>query len=153
MRYQFETEDNATFVLDMVQMKWGRVSTILAAPSVKAVEHEAFTYNLLEEGDLIPMGGGVYTMQGRTAKTGLEDPKNPKPGAGLCAVGVLAIPYEDTLQLYLRANVMLKEDSFKSMEVKKIKYHIIQASQPVPSAIVQPPPQTPSLDDVAQKSE
>ena len=154
MKYQFATADDALFVLDMVSMKWGRVSSILASPSIKAVENEAFTYNLLEEGDLIPMGGGVYTFQGRTPKTGLEDPKNPKPGAGLCSVGLLAIPYEDTLQLYLRANVMLKEDSFKSQEIKTIKHHIIQANRPVPSSIVQTPENPPTVEAAAEsKSE
>lgn len=145
MKYQFETqEDGAIFILDMVAMRWGRVSSILAAPSVKAMENEAFTYNLLEEGDLIPMGAGVYTMQGRTVKTEGE-------GKGLCAVGILAVPYEDSLQLYIRANVPLKEDSFKSGDIKTIKHHIIQANRPVPETILQPPT-VPTVEEAAPKS-
>lgn len=144
MRYQFKVEsDDSTWVLDMVGMRWGRVSDILGAPSVKAAEHDTFTYNLLEEGNLIPQGGGVYSFEGRTSKT----------GNGLCSVGILAIPYEDTLQLYLRANVMLKEDSFKSQEIKTIKHHIIQANRPVPSNIVQMPEQPLTVEEAAQPKE
>lgn len=159
MKYKFETEDGATFVLDLMNMRWGRVSTILAAPSVKAVENDAFTYNMLEEGDLIPMGGGVYTLQGRTMKTGMEDPKNPKVGARLCAVGIIVVPYGDAINFYLRANVPLVETSFtsslsalKSGDLK-LTYHIIQANHPVPETIVQPPPPAPTVEDVASQSE
>lgn len=141
MRYQFETADDATFILDMVQMRWGRVSSILGAPSVKAAENEAFSYNLLEEGELIPMGGGVYNLQGRT-------PKTDGAGKGLCTVGVLAVPYVDTLQIYLRANVPLKEDSFKSGEITTVKHHIVQAQQPKPNMTIPTPPQLPEVQPV-----
>lgn len=115
MRYQFKTADDQTWVLDVAAMKWGKVSDILGAPSLTAAQNEAFSYNLLEQGDLIPMGGGIFNFQGRT------------PSDGLCTVGIYAIPYIDTLQLYIRANVPLKEDSFKSGDITTIKHHIIQA--------------------------
>lgn len=154
MKYQFATADDAIFVLDVVSMRWGRVSSILASPSIKAVESEAFTYNLLEEGDLIPMGGGVYNMDGRDFKD------KDRPGAGLVSVGLLQIAYdapERVDNFYIRANVMLKEDSFTSSrgngcEHHKMKYHIIQANRPVPSSIVQMP-EPPTVEEAAQPKE
>ena len=125
MVYQFKTMDDETFVLDIVNMRWGRASSILSAPSVVAAtdkENNLARYVFSEEGDLAAMGGGHYGLVGRT-------PKTTGPGAGLSAIGILAIPYEDTLVLTIKANVPLKPDSFTSGPIKNVKYHIAQDVQ------------------------
>jgi hypothetical protein len=123
--YQFRSwPDDELFVLDIVNQKWGRASSILSAPSVSAAAEGAvarFVYS--EEGALIPMGAGVFNMDGRTEKT-------TGAGAGLSTVGIMAVPFEQSLILYLRPNVNVKPDSFVSgfpEEMQKfIKYQIIQ---------------------------
>lgn len=119
MIYHFETLDNTTWVIDTETMRWGRASSILSAPSITAAENNLAKFELAEEGDLIPMGAGTYNMDGRTEKT-------QGPGAGLSTIGIMAVPFGDTLILYLRANVKIKDDSFKSNPIKTVKYMLLQ---------------------------
>lgn len=128
MIYHFETMDNETFVIDTATMKWGRASSILSAPSVLAAENNLAKFEFSEEGELIAMGAGTYNLDGRT-------PKTTGPGAGLCTVGILCVPFEDTLVVYLRANVKIKDDTFKSNPIKTVKYLIMQ-EKPEPEAPV-----------------
>lgn len=127
MVYQFRTEDDALFVINTMAATWGRASTILSAPSVTAAaESQLANYQYLEEGTLVPMGGGRYSLDGRT-------PKTEGPGAGLSTVGLMAVPFDHDLYLYLLPNVPVKEDSFKSdfpEEMQKfIKYEVRQPEQ------------------------
>jgi hypothetical protein len=131
MVYQFRTaSDDQLFVFNTVDMTWGRASSIVSAPSLGAVENRLANFEFLESGTLVPMGAGAYNFDGRTPETGLENPKAPGPGAGLSTVGIMAVPYDTYLILFLRANVKIKDESFKSNfpeEAQKfIKHRIIQ---------------------------
>jgi hypothetical protein len=121
--YHFKSQDDELFVLDTAHMRWGRASSILSTPSVAAAEQHLARYVYSEEGALVPMGAGVYNLDGRT-------PKTEGPGAGLSTVGIMAVPFETTLFIYLRPNVNIKSDSFKSgfpEEAQKfIKHQILQ---------------------------
>lgn len=136
MIYQFETEsDGERFVLDTSNLKWGRASSVLAAPSVAAVENKLASFVFSEEGTLVPMGhsvegnttsGAVYNMDGRT-------PKTTGPGAGLSSVGILSIWFEDKNITYLTANVPVKEDSFKmNLPEGAEKFVLLRVMQPEP---------------------
>jgi hypothetical protein len=124
MIYQFRCEsDNELFVINTVEMTWGRASTLVAAPSITAVEARLANFQFHEQGTLIAMGAGAYNMDGRT-------PETKGPGAGLSTVGILTVPYDNYLVLFLRANVKIKGESFKSnfpedMQ-KHVKHKIIQ---------------------------
>lgn len=103
MIYTFQTEsDGQLWVLDIVKMTWGKASTIAAAVSLGAVENKLANYIFSDEGKIVSVGAGTFNMEGR------------KPTDGLTTIGILSVPYEDHLVLFLRANVRLKEDSFKS---------------------------------------
>lgn len=132
MKYQFRTaSDDTLFVLDTMQATWGIASSILSAPSViAAAESQLANFQYSESGTLVPMGGGRYSLDGRT-------PKTEGKGAGLSTVGLMAVPFDHDLYLYLLPNVAVKEDSFKAdfpedMQ-KYIKYEVRQpeAKQPV----------------------
>lgn len=112
MIFQFKTLDDELFIFDTEEMVWGRASSILSAPSVSAVENRLAKFEFIEKGSLIAMGAGAYSFDGRTPKTGLDDPKNPGPGAGLSNVGILCVPFHDKFIVYLKANIEVKQDSF-----------------------------------------
>ena len=107
MIYQFRTMDDELFVINTVEMTWGRASNILSSPSVAAVEAHLAKFEFSESGTLIPMGAGSYNFEGRTPETkGL--------GAGLSTVGIMAVPFDSYLVLFLKANVPIKDETFKS---------------------------------------
>lgn len=121
MVYTFETTDGEKFVLDISAARWGRASSILATPSIAASENSIARYVYSEEGDLIPMGGGVYNMDGRmplTEKSTEEDKK--KPGAGLSSIGILTVLYEGVCEIYLKPNVPVKDGSFDSEYLREL---------------------------------
>lgn len=128
MIYQFKTEDDELFVFNTVDMTWGRASNLVTAPSIGAVENRLanFAYREDDRGTLVPMGGGAYNLDGRT-------PKTEGPGKGLSSVGIMAVPFETYLILFLRANVRIKDESFKSNfpeEAQKfIKHRIVQPEE------------------------
>jgi len=119
MVYHFQTLDESTFVINTESMRWGRASSILSAPSIQAAEQNLAKFEFSEEGQLIPQGAGTYSLDGRTEKT-------TGPGAGLFAVTILSIPFIDTLVIELKANVPLKDGTFKSNPIKDVKYFIAQ---------------------------
>lgn len=119
MIFHFETLDDALWVIDTANLQWGRASSILSAPSIVAAEKNLAKFEFAESGRLVPMGAGVYNMDGRT-------PKSAAPGAGLSSVGIMSIPFEDTLVIYLRANVKIKDESFRSNPIRETKYVIMQ---------------------------
>ncbi len=126
MRYQFNTTDDELFVINTVDMTWGRASSIATAPSLGAVENRLANFAFHEQGTLVAMGAGAYNLDGRT-------PKTEGPGAGLSSIGILSVPYDDSLVLFLRANVKIKDESFKSnfpeFMQKGIKHRIIQPEE------------------------
>lgn len=120
--FQFKTMDDETFVIDPIARRWGRASSILAAPSVVAAsnkEENLAQYVFSEEGDLAIMGPFTYSLDGRTGKT-------QGPGAGLSSVRILLAIWGETLVVTLQANVPIKPDSFTGVQVKSIKYFIDQ---------------------------
>ena len=126
MVYQFKTLDDELFVFNTVDMTWGRASSIATAPSLGAVENRLANFAFHEQGILVPQGAGAYNFDGRT-------PKTEGPGKGLSTVGIMAVPYDTYLILFLRANVKIKDESFKSNfpeEAQKfIKHQIIQPEE------------------------
>lgn len=127
MIYQFRVEsDDSLFVFNTVDMTWGRASSIATSPSLGAVENHLANFAFHEQGTLVAMGAGAYNFDGRTPKTEGE-------GAGLSTVGIMAVPYDQELVLFLRANVKIKDESFKSnfpQEAQKfIRHKIIQPEE------------------------
>ena len=123
MIYHFKTLDEEIFVVNTGEMKWGRASTMLAAPSISAVEHKLANYVFAEEGVLAVEGHGRYLLVGRTEKS--------TPGNGLCAVGILTIPYIDKFVVGLAPNVPVKEGSFElNMPEESKKYYHCYIEQP-----------------------
>lgn len=146
MRYEFKTMDDEKFVLDTVNMSWGRASSIVSSPSVGAAENGLAQFEYLEQGDLVPMGAGHYSLDGRT-------PRTTGPGAGLSAVGILSVPFEDKLIMWLVPNAEVEEDSFKSgfpEEAQKfIVYHVRNPQPSVngPDVFQQPAPASATESD------
>ena len=133
MLYQIKTLDEELFIFDIVNQKWGRASSILSAPSVSAAADGAVArYVYSEEGALISMGAGVFSMDGRT-------PATKGPGEGFSSVGIMAVPFEQTLVLYARPNVNVKPDSFVSGFPEDMQKHIkYQILQPNPEKLAEP---------------
>ena len=94
MKARFFTEDDTHFEVDTVRATWSRLTSVLAttdgAPGV------------VEEGKIVPQGMGIYLMAGR-------NPKFDGPGGGLCTIGIMAVPVNEILNVYLRANVPVKD--------------------------------------------
>lgn len=115
MIYQFKDLSENLFVLNTATMRWGIASTILSAPSVVAAtdkENNLAQYVFSKEGDMIPQGAGGFTLNGR------------QPKDGVSSVGIMAVPFEDTLVLYLKANAPVKDGSFVSAPITQVKYKI-----------------------------
>ena len=118
MIYQFKVaSDDSLFAINTVDLKRGRASSILASPSVGAAADGVTSFVFSEEGTLVPMGAGVYSLDGRT-------PKTEGPGAGLSTVQLMAVPFDKHLILYLLPNVEVKEDSFISNFPEEFRKHI-----------------------------
>lgn len=118
MIYQFKTaSDDELFAINTVEMKWGRASTIMAAPTLAAAAQNSVSFVFSEEGTLVPMGAGRYSLDGRT-------PDTKGPGAGLSTVQIMAVPFDTYLILYLLPNVEVKEDSFISNFPEEFRKHI-----------------------------
>jgi hypothetical protein len=124
MIYSFETEETKeNFVINTATMRWGIASSILSAPSIVAAEHNMAKFEFSKEGELVAMGAGVYNLDGRTPKDGLS------------TVGILCIPFENTLVIYLRANAKIKDGTFKSNPIQKTEYMIMQDKQAEPAVV------------------
>lgn len=123
MIYSFEVESGENFVVNTATLKWGIASSILSAPSIVAAENNMAKFEFSTEGSLIPMGAGTYNLDGRTPKDGLS------------TVGLLCIPFENTLVIYLRTNVPIKDGTFKSNPIQKVEYMIMQDKQEAPAAV------------------
>lgn len=121
MVYEFETLDDEKFVIDIESGRWGRASSILATPSIKASENAMARYIYVEEGELIPMGGGVYNLDGRVPLPDKPTEEQKKaPGAGLSSVGILIVLYSETCEVYLKPNIQIKDGSFNSAFMREL---------------------------------
>jgi hypothetical protein len=109
--------DDELFAINTVDMKWGRASSIVAAPTLAAAEKSLASFVFCEDGVLVPMGAGRYSLDGRT-------PETTGPGAGLSTVQIMAVPFDTYLVLYLLPNVEVKEDSFLSNFPEEFRKHI-----------------------------
>lgn len=129
MIYQFKTMDDELFALNTVELKWGRASQILAAPSVGAAANDVASFVFSEEGALVPMGAGRYSLDGRT-------PDTKGPGAGLSTVQLMSVPFDSYIVMYLLPNVEVKEDSFvmnfmtEELRAKYLKMEVRNPEKP-----------------------
>ena len=115
MIYHFKTLDGEDFVLDVAKMRWGRVS------SNPPAENDSANCPYDEEGDLIPMGAGVYNLDGRmlSPDRAMEEEQRA-PGIGLSTVGILTLLYDHVCEVYLKPNVQVKEGSFTSNYLQEL---------------------------------
>ena len=107
MLLQFKTEDNSIFLADVQFMTWARISAPAADQESKVVEH----------GKLVPQGFGVYAFEGRT-------PKTEGPGAGLCSIGNYVVAIGQSVKIFLRANVPVK-DFTMPVPIRQVLYEIL----------------------------
>lgn len=105
MIYQVKTMDDELFAFNTVELRWGRCSSIMAAPSLATAEKAIASFVFVEEGELVPMGAGRYSMNGRT-------PETKGPGAGLSTIQLMSVPFDTYIVQYILPNVDCKEDSF-----------------------------------------
>jgi hypothetical protein len=91
MIVKFSVESGNTFLVDVADMKWKRISKILA--TTDGAE------GVLEEGVLIPQGNGVYNLD----KIGKEN------SGGLLTVGITPIPEGNALTVFVQANVPIQD--------------------------------------------
>lgn len=134
MIIQFKTLDDAIWVADVANLKWARTDK-------PAVDPESI---LLDSGALVAQGYGVYVLAGR-------NPNSPAPGAGLCNFGVMPVVSGTVLDMYLAANVPVKEFTMPA-PVTRIEYKIIERpeSAPVqPTEVIQPSSPNPLATDAS----
>ena len=117
MRYQFETLDNTTWIIDTENLKWYRVSGLVSTPSILAAQNKIAQFMMAEEGELCPLGepAVMFGMVGRDARTGAPTEDVPAgPGwdavmkQGLCIVSTIALGKGRRIGFYLGTNVRIK---------------------------------------------
>lgn len=96
------TSDNSLWVCDTQFLQWGRVSS-------PAKDSES---KVLESGKLIPKGFGIYGLESRTPKD------------GLCTIGTYVVGIGQTVKIYLRANVEVK-DFTMPVPIRQVLYEIL----------------------------
>lgn len=108
MLLQFKViADESLWIADTQFLTWARVSTPGTDPESK----------VLELGKLIPRGFGIYVFEHRSAKT-------PGPGAGLCSLGVNLVGIGQTIKVYIRTNVAIKDFTMPA-PIRQILYEIM----------------------------
>jgi hypothetical protein len=108
MLLQFAVEkDNSLWICDVQTMQWARVSAPASDPNSK----------IEESGKLVPQGFGIYALEGRT-------PKTEGPGAGFSSIGNYVVAIGTTVQIFLRANVQIK-DFTMPVPIRQILYKIL----------------------------
>ena len=66
MIFNFKTvEGDEQYVIDPEAQTWAKASSIIATPSVKAAESNIARFVPIEEGKLVPLGGGRYRLHPR----------------------------------------------------------------------------------------
>lgn len=123
MLAQFKTSDGAVWLADTLELKWARVSAPVNARWTGMKEDSAPSEQLesevLEHGSLAPQGYGVYAMEGRT-------PRSPDPGKGLCSLGIMPVALGTTLEIWLRANVPVR-DFTMPRPIETVLYKVLPA--------------------------
>lgn len=112
MLLQLQTKDDSLWILDTQYLKWARVSE---SPDPENTEKSI----VLEHGKLIPQGFGVYALEGRR-------PDTEGPGAGFCTAGIFTIGLGQTVEIYIRANVEVKNFTMP-LPINHINYKILPA--------------------------
>lgn len=110
MLLQFRTKDDAIWILDTQHMKWARVSE----PPDPTNDEKSIVQ---EFGALVPQGFGVYALEGRR-------PDTEGPGAGFCTAGVFVVGLGQTVEIYVRANVEVK-DFTMPLPINHVSYKIL----------------------------
>jgi hypothetical protein len=101
------TADDSLWICDVQFLNWARVS----APGSDPIS------TVLESGKLIPQGFGVYSFEGRR-------PDTPGPGAGICSVGTYLVGLGNTIKIYIRTNVPIKDFTMPA-PIRQILYEIL----------------------------
>lgn len=99
--------DESIFICDVQFLNWARVS----APGSDPIS------TVLESGKLIPQGFGVYAFENRR-------PDTPGPGAGICSVGTYLVGLGNTIKIYIRTNVPIKDFTMPA-PIRQILYEIL----------------------------
>jgi hypothetical protein len=108
MLLQFTVQaDDSIWIVDTQFLNWARVS----APGTDPIS------TVLESGKLIPQGFGVYAFEGRT-------PETEGPGAGICSVGTYLVGLGNTIKIYIRTNVPIKDFTMPA-PIRQILYEIL----------------------------
>ena len=133
MNYTFKTEDDQLWMVDVERMHWGKASSIISAPSVKAVESKLAQFVETEGGDVTPLGGGRYVLEGR------------QPKDGLCIVTILTVLSEEnggTCVTFAQGNVNIKDLQHEA--VTKFRCECLSTPQkPQRPKVIQMPMPTP----------
>jgi hypothetical protein len=107
MLLQFKViADESVWICDVQHMQFARVS----APAADAES------KVLESGKLVPQGFGIYAFEGRTPKT--------ESGAGLRSIGNYVVAIGQTVKIFLRANVPVK-DFTMPVPIRQVLYEIL----------------------------
>jgi len=93
MIVKFSTAVNDTFLIDAAQLTWKRISALLDSNNEP---------NVLEQGGLVPQGRGVYILDGVKVK-------DDKDKEQLTTVSITPIPDGNALNIYVQANVPIKD--------------------------------------------
>jgi hypothetical protein len=110
MRLQFRViSDDSIWAVDTQFLNFARIDKPASDPSSK----------VLETGKLIPRGFGIYALEKRS----------PKTGNGLCSFGVNLVGLGQTIKVYIRANVPVKDFTMPA-SIRQILYEIMP-SDPV----------------------
>jgi hypothetical protein len=96
--------DNSIWIVDTQFLNWARVDKPASDPTSKVIE----------TGKLIPRGFGVYAFEKRTAKS----------PSGICSVGVNLVGLGQTIKVYLRTNVPVKDFTMPA-PIRQILYEIM----------------------------
>ena len=140
MIYNFKTvEDNQQWVVDVEALTWARASSIIAAPSVEAAEHNLARFVAAEEGKLAPMGAGRYVFVGRKL-TGA----NGQPQIAIFTVASIPVKDDDgkiVLVTLMQSNVDIKDG--QQEQIQKFKVECLPAARrPQPKMTMEMPPIT-----------
>lgn len=113
MLLEFKTMDDSLFLVDIEFAKWNRIRR----PYVDEKSE------ILESGETISQGFGIYNLKGRTVET-------TGPGAGLCTIGVVPLCMGTILNIYLRANVQIKEFTMP-IPINTVMYEVAEPFAPL----------------------
>lgn len=91
MILEFKVENGNRYAVDTADLKWHRLSSVLATTDG--------AQGVLEEGGLVPQGRGVYNL----------DKIDAKESGGLTTVAVNPVPEGNALTIFLQANVGIKD--------------------------------------------